>query len=155
MNVKPTDSMKAVYKYVWLVVIIMVVQVALGIITAHYAVEGGALYGIPIAEWFPYVVIRTWHQQLTIFWIATSWLATDLYFGPAILGYDPKFQRRGVNFLFICLVIIVLGSMLGEWLAVKGYITDLSHNFYFGHQSYEYIDLGRFWQAFLAIELFV
>lgn len=45
--------------------------------------------------------------------------------------------------------------MIGEWLAVKGYITDLTYNFYFGHQGYEYIDLGRFWQAFLAIGLFL
>lgn len=155
LSIKQTDSMKAIYKYVWLVVIMMIVQVGLGIVTAHYAVEGGALYGLPIDEWFPYVVTRTWHQQLSIFWIATAWLAAGLYFGPAILGYDPKRQRLGVNFLFVCLVIIVAGSLLGEWLAVKGYITNLTHNFYFGHQGFEYIDLGRFWQIFLAIGLFV
>lgn len=101
LDIKMTSSMKAIYKYVWLVVIMMVVQVGLGIVTAHYAVEGGALYGIPIAEWFPYVVTRTWHQQLSVFWIATAWHATGLYFSPAILGYDPKHQRFGVNFLFV------------------------------------------------------
>src|SRR5690606_16782825 len=28
-------------------------------------------------------------------------------------------------------------------------------NFWFGHQGYEYVDLGRFWQAFLLIGLFL
>ncbi|MCL6605416.1 MAG: nitric-oxide reductase large subunit [Paenibacillus sp.] len=155
LNIKSTPSMKATLKYFWVVAALIVVQVGLGIITAHYAVEGGSFYGIPIAEWFPYAVTRTWHQQLGIFWIATAWLATGLYIGPAISGYEPKYQRFGVNFLFVCLLIIVVGSMTGEWLAVKGYIGNLSHNFYFGHQGYEYIDLGRVWQIFLAVGLFL
>ncbi|KGE19362.1 nitric-oxide reductase large subunit [Paenibacillus wynnii] len=155
LNIKSTPSMRATLKYFWVVAALIVVQVGLGIITAHYAVEGGSFYGIPIAEWFPYAVTRTWHQQLGIFWIATAWLATGLYIGPAISGYEPKYQRFGVNFLFVCLLIIVVGSMAGEWLAVKGYIGNLSHNFYFGHQGYEYIDLGRVWQIFLAVGLFL
>lgn len=36
-----------------------------------------------------------------------------------------------------------------------GYITSLSYNFYFGHQGYEYVDLGRAWQIFLAVGLFL
>src|SRR5208337_4509022 len=28
-------------------------------------------------------------------------------------------------------------------------------NFWFGHQGYEYVDLGRFWQLFLAVGLFL
>jgi len=155
LNIKSTPSMRATLKYFWVVAALIVVQVGLGIVTAHYAVEGSSFYGIPIAEWFPYAVTRTWHQQLGIFWIATAWLATGLYIGPAISGYEPKFQRFGVNFLFVCLLIIVVGSMTGEWLAVKGYIGSLSHNFYFGHQGYEYIDLGRVWQIFLAVGLFL
>jgi nitric oxide reductase subunit B len=34
--------------------------------------------------------------------------------GPAVSGYEPKFQRFGVNFLFVCLIIIVAGSMIGQ-----------------------------------------
>jgi nitric oxide reductase subunit B len=155
LEVKPTPSMKATLKYFWIVIALLVVQVGLGALTAHYAVEGNSFFGIPIAEWFPYAVTRTWHQQLGIFWIATAWLATGLYIGPAISGHEPKYQRFGVNFLFTCLLIIVVGSMVGEWAAVKGYIGNLSHNFYFGHQGYEYVDLGRVWQIFLAVGLFL
>ena len=77
----------------------LVVQVGLGAVTAHYGVEGQAFFGFPLADWLPYAVTRTWHTQLGIFWIATAWLATGLFVAPAVSGYEPKFQRFGVNFL--------------------------------------------------------
>ncbi|MDF2631184.1 MAG: nitric oxide reductase large subunit, partial [Symbiobacteriaceae bacterium] len=73
---KPTPSMKATLKYFWVVALLIIVQIGLGVLTAHYGVEGTGLYGIPIAKWIPYVVTRTWHTQLGIYWIATAWLAT-------------------------------------------------------------------------------
>jgi nitric oxide reductase subunit B len=154
LNLKPTPSMKATLKYFWVVAALMVVQVMLGAITAHYGVEGGGLYGIPLAKWLPYATTRTWHTQLGIFWIATAWLATGLFIAPAVSGKEPKYQRAGVNFLFVALLIIVAGSMIGQWLGVQqrlGYVA----NFWFGHQGYEYVDLGRFWQAFLLVGLFL
>jgi nitric oxide reductase subunit B len=149
-----TPSMLAVKKYFWIVSLLIILQMCLGIITAHYGVEGGGLYGIPIDEILPYAVTRTWHTQLAIFWIATAWLATGLYIAPAVGGKDPKFQVIGVNFLFIALLIIVLGSMAGQWFAVMQKLNFIQ-NFWFGHQGYEYVDLGRFWQLFLLVGLFL
>ncbi len=154
MSQNITPSMKAVEKYFWVVNLLILVQVLMGVITAHYGVEGQGLYGIPLADWLPYSVSRTWHVQLAIFWIATAWLATGLYIAPAVAGKDPKFQKIGVNFLFIALLIIVVGSMAGQWLAIMQKL-GLEVNFWFGHQGYEYVDLGRFWQIFLLIGLFL
>jgi nitric oxide reductase subunit B len=99
-------------------------------------------------------VSRTWHIQLGIFWIATAWLATGLFIAPAVSGLEPKFQRLGVNVLFVALLVIVVGSLLGQWWAVtKG--MGLQKNFWFGHMGYEYVDLGRFWQIFLFVGLFI
>ena len=150
---KITPSMRATAKYFWLVTALFVVQVLLGIVTAHYGVEGQGIYGLPGAEYFPYAVTRTWHTQLAVYWIATAWLATGLYVGPLLSGKDPKFQRFGVNFLFISLIVIVVGSFVGEWAAVHRMIESLTTNFWFGHQGYEYVDLGRFWQIYLLIGL--
>ena len=147
-----TSSQKATVKYFWIVSALLLVQVLMGVITAHYGVEGQSFYGIPLAKLLPYSISRTWHLQIAIFWIATSWLATGLYYAPAISGTEPKFQRLGVNFLFVALLVIVLGSLAGQWLGVMqklGYV----QNFWFGHQGYEYVDLGRFWQIFLFIGL--
>ena len=152
-GVNVTPSMRATEKYFWVVIALIGLQIFLGIVTAHYAVEGQDFYGFPLAEYLPYAVSRTWHTQLAVLWIATAWLATGLYFAPLISGVEPKFQRFGVNFLFVCLLIIVLGSMVGEWLGVKQFFDNLTSSFWFGHQGYEYIDLGRFWQIFLFIGL--
>jgi nitric oxide reductase subunit B len=153
-SLSPTPSMRATLKYFWIVALLIVVQVVLGAITAHYGVEGSGFYGIPLAEWLPYSVTRTWHTQLGIFWIATAWLATGLFVAPAVSGYEPKFQRAGVNFLFVCLLIIVAGSMAGQFLAVQQKLSFVT-NFWFGHQGLEYVDLGRFWQLFLFVGLFL
>ncbi|MCH4554103.1 nitric-oxide reductase large subunit [Aestuariibaculum lutulentum] len=149
-----TPSMHLVKKYFWVVTLLMVLQMLLGIVTAHYGVEGDGFYGFALDKILPYSVTRTWHTQLAIFWIATAWLATGLYIAPAVSGKDPKFQKFGVNFLFIALLIIVLGSMAGQWLGVMQKL-NLVNNFWFGHQGYEYVDLGRFWQIFLLIGLFL
>lgn len=151
-NLKPTPSMRATAKYFVVVVALFIAQIVLGAITAHYAVEGQDFYGVPLAQYIPYTLTRTWHTQLGIFWIATAWLATGLYIAPAISGHEPKFQRLGVNFLFVCLLIIVVGSFAGEWFGVMQKL-GLAQNFWFGHQGYEYVDLGRFWQIFLFIGL--
>jgi len=149
-----TPSQKATLKYFWIVTLLILVQVIMGVITAHYGVEGQGLYGIPLANILPYSISRTWHVQLAIFWIATSWLATGLYYAPVISGHEPKYQRLGVNLLFIALLIVVLGSLTGQWLGVMQKM-GLIENFWFGHQGYEYIDLGRFWQLLLFTGLFI
>ena len=149
-----TPSQKATVKYFWIVTALLLVQVIMGVVTAHYSVEGQAFYGLPLADWLPYSISRTWHVQIAIFWIATSWLATGLYYAPAISGVEPKFQRLGVNFLFIALLAIVVGSLAGQWMGVMQKM-GLIQNFWFGHQGYEYVDLGRFWQLFLFIGLVI
>lgn len=149
---QPTPSQKAVVKYFWVVSGLFLTQIIMGVITAHYGVEGNAFYGIPLSEWLPYVIARTWHTQIGIFWIATAWLAAGLYIGPAVSGFEPKYQRLGVNVLFGALLVVVVGSLVGEWLSVKQMLPGDTW-FYFGHQGYEYVDLGRVWQIGLLIGL--
>lgn len=150
----PTASMRATLKYFWVVMLLMLVQICMGAVTAHYGVEGSGFYGVPLAQVLPYAVTRTWHTQLGIFWIATAWLATGLFVAPAISGREPKFQRLGVNVLFVALLVIVAGSLFGTWYATRQRM-GLEANFWFGHQGYEYVDLGRFWQLFLFVGLFI
>ena len=151
-DIKVTPSMRATAKYFWVVMALFLVQILLGAITAHYQVEGQEAYGFALADVLPYSLTRTWHTQLAVLWIATAWLGMGLYIGPAISGHEPKFQRLGVNFLWVCLLVIVVGSFVGQWLAVMQKL-GLDKNFWFGHQGWEYVDLGRFWQAFLFVGL--
>lgn len=143
-----TPSMRAVAKYVGVVVALFVVQVLLGALTAHYTVEGQAFFGIPLANLLPYSLTRTWHIQTAMFWIATAFLAAGLFLAPAVGGHEPKFQRLGVNVLFGALLVVVTGSLAGEYLAIHQKLS-LGASFWFGHQGYEYVDLGRVWQIAL------
>jgi nitric oxide reductase subunit B len=144
--VKLTPSQRALGKYLLLVVGLFTFQVMLGGATAHYTVEGQDFYGFPLSQWFPYSLLRTWHIQSALFWIATGFLAAGLFLAPIINGgKDPKFQKLGVDVLFWALVLVVLGSFVGNYLVIA-HIMPPEWNFWLGHQGYEYVDLGRLWQ---------
>ena len=147
-----TPSQKATIKYFWVVAALILVQMLLGVVTAHYGVEGDGFYGIPLSDWLPYSVTRTWHIQMGLFWIATAWLAAGLFIGPLVSEHEPKGQRLGVNILFLALLVVVVGSLTGQWLSIHNQMTDTT-SFYFGHQGYEYVDLGRVWQIALFVGL--
>ena len=143
----PTPSQRATIKFFLTAAALWILQIGLGGLLAHYGVEGSAFFGIPIDQILPYSIARTWHLQLGIFWIATTWLATGLYIAPALAGFEPKGQRAAVNVLFVALVAVVGGSMTGEWLGIKQKLGSLW--FWLGAQGYEYVDLGRLWQILL------
>jgi len=150
-GLKITPSMRATAKYFWVVIALFLTQILLGAVTAHYQVEKD-FYGMAISEALPYSLSRSWHTELAVLWIATAWLGTGLYIAPAVSGHEPKFQRLGVNFLWTCLLVIVVGAFAGQWFAVMQKL-GLANNFWFGHQGWEYVDLGRFWQIFLFVGL--
>jgi len=147
-----TPSQRATVKYFWVVSALILVQMLLGVVTAHYGVEGDGFYGFPLSEWLPYSVTRTWHIQMGLFWIATAWLAAGLFIGPLVSEQEPRGQRFGVNVLFGALLVVVAGSLTGEWMSIHNKMSD-TVSFYFGHQGYEYVDLGRVWQLALMVGL--
>ena len=151
-DLKPTPSMLATKKYFYVVIGLILAQVGMGVITAHYAVEGHSFFGFPLADFLPFTVSRTIHTQFAVLWIATAWLATGLYIAPAISGYEPKFQKLGVNVLIYALLFIVVGSTAFGWFgSVMHKGNDFS--FWIGNQGLEYTSMGRIWQILLFIGL--
>ena len=154
VNAKATPSMKATRKYFFTVIGLMLLQIAAGVVTAHYAVEGRSFFGLPLADLLPYVTSRTIHTQMGIFWIATAWLATGLYIAPLLSGHEPKFQKLGVDVLFYALVAIVLGSTATGWLGTlqrRGF----DFTFWLGNQGLEFTSMGRVWQIGLFVGLLI
>ncbi|MRV71820.1 nitric-oxide reductase large subunit [Duganella sp. FT92W] len=152
LNLKVTPSMRATRKYFFVVVALILAQVGMGVVTAHYAVEGQSFFGIPLADVLPFVVSRTIHTQFAVLWIATAWLATGLYIAPAISGHEPKYQKLGVNLLFYALLFIVAGSTACGWLGTlqgKG----SAFAFWLGNQGLEFTSMGRVWQMLLFVGL--
>ena len=147
-----TPSQKATVKYFLVVTLLFLLQIILGIITAHYGVEGDGFYGIPFGNFLPYVVTRTWHVQLGIFWIATAWLAAGLFVGRSSPESGTEVsearRRRAVR-----RIVGRCARLDGrQWLSVMNMLKGDAW-FWFGHQGYEYVDLGRVWQAALLVGL--
>ncbi|MFH1816722.1 MAG: nitric-oxide reductase large subunit [Pseudomonadota bacterium] len=151
-DLKPTPSMKATKKYFFVVIGLILAQVGMGILTAHYAVEGNSFFGIPLGEILPFTVSRTIHTQFAVLWIATAWLATGLYIAPAISGHEPRFQKLGVDVLFYALLFIVVGSTVTGWLGTLQHL-GTTFSFWIGNQGLEFTSMGRVWQILLFIGL--
>jgi nitric oxide reductase subunit B len=145
------ESQKATIKYFVVVALLFLAQVLVGGATAHYRADPASFYGIDLSSFFPGNIFRTWHLQLAIFWIATGYIAGGLFLATSLGGREPKGQAKWINVLFVALVIVVFGSLLGEMFGVYQLLGKLW--FWFGHQGWEYLDLGRAWQILLAIGL--
>jgi nitric oxide reductase subunit B len=147
----PTESQKATIKYFVVVAFLFLAQTLIGGATAHYRADPGAFFGFDLTVLFPTNVLRTWHLQLAIFWIATAYVAGGLFLASALGAKEPQRQTLGINFLFAALVFVAVGSLIGEMLGVRQMLGPLW--FWIGHQGWEYLDLGRAWQFLLAVGL--
>ena len=144
--------MLATKKYFYVVIGLILAQIGMGVITAHYAVEGHSFFGLPLAQILPFSVSRTIHTQFAVLWIATAWLATGLYIAPAISGHEPKYQKLGVDVLFYALLFIVVGSTAFGWLGTLQHLGN-DFSFWIGNQGLEFTSMGRVWQILLFVGL--
>ncbi|MBK6846303.1 MAG: nitric-oxide reductase large subunit [Proteobacteria bacterium] len=149
---RPTNSQKATLAYFLIAITLFVLQVALGSVTGHFTVEGTHFFGIPLGEILPYAAVRTWHVQLAVFFIATCFLAAGLFIGPFV-GREPAHQGKLVWTLLVAVVLVVLGALAGTYASIRGIFG--GDGFMFGHQGYEYIELGRFWQLLLIAGMLI
>jgi nitric oxide reductase subunit B len=148
-----TGSQRATIKYFVVAASLFFVQTLVGGATAHFRAEPGSFYGFDLALLFPSNVLRTWHLQLAILWIAVAWVGGGLFLASSLGESEPKGQRAWINVLFWALVGTALGSLLGEMAGVRQLLGGAW--FWLGHQGWEYLDLGRAWQILLATGLFL
>jgi nitric oxide reductase subunit B len=147
-----TPSQRATGKYFAVVALLFLLQAVVGGALAHYRAEPFSFYGVgAILQLAPYNLLRTYHLQLAIFWIATAWVAGGLFLAPLVGGGEPPGQKQLVDILFVALLVVVGGSLVGEYLGITGRLGQMW--FWLGHQGSEYLDLGRFWQLLLAVGL--
>ena len=131
---------------------LFVVQTLVGAAAQHDRADLGSFFGIPLDRWLPYNLTRTWHVQLSIFWVVTSFLAIGIFITPLVArGREPRGQALLARLLLGALVVVTVGSLLGELASQR----DWFHGGWslFGSQGWEYLDLGRLWQALLVVGL--
>ncbi|MFH1067999.1 MAG: cbb3-type cytochrome c oxidase subunit I, partial [Candidatus Glassbacteria bacterium] len=146
-----TPSQQKATKYFLVVILLFLLQTSFGGLLAHYTVNPSSFYFPIVSRIIPYSWAKSWHLQLAIFWIATTWVAASIYLAPIIGGREPRKQGLLVQLLFAAILVVALGSLLGEIAGIKGLLGDWW--FWLGHQGWEYLELGRLWQILLFVGL--
>ena len=149
-SVQLTPAQNACAWFFFVMAALFVVQTLLGGATEHYRADLQTFFGIDLGRLLPFNVVRTWHLQLSIFWVATSYLAAAIFLVPMIAGREPRGQKLLSYALLGALVVVVVGSLLGEYSGIQGLI----RNSWLGEQGFEWLDLGRLWQILLTVGLF-
>jgi nitric oxide reductase subunit B len=144
-----TPAQSACAWFFFIMAALFLIQTLCGGATEHYRADLQSFFGIDLGRILPFNVVRTWHLQLAIFWVSTSYLAAGIFLAPMIAGREPRGQKALAYSLLGALVIVVVGSLLGEFGGIQGMI----HNSWFGDQGFEYLDLGRIWQILLTVGL--
>jgi nitric oxide reductase subunit B len=113
----------------------------------HYGADPASFYGFDVAALLPSNLLRTWHLQLAILWIATVYVGGALFVASRLAGKDLP----GLRAAFAAMVLVIVGSLLGEWAGLLHWLPRLW--FWLGNQGWEYPQIGGFWQYLLALGL--
>lgn len=142
-----TSSQFIAARFFVVVILLFLLQTIFGGLMAHYTIHPGSFFFPIVAKLVPYSWAKSWHLQLMVFWIATTWMASAIYLAPIIGGKEPVKQGLLVQILFGAVLLVAVGSLTGEVLGIKGMLGDLW--FWLGHQGWEFLELGRIWQILL------
>ena len=153
-DVALTPAQRATAWFFFVMAALFLIQTFVGAASQHYRAEIDNFFGFDLARWFPYNLMRTWHVQLAIFWVATSFVAAGIFLAPMIARREPKHQGKLAFALLGALAVVVFGTLIGSYLALHGHLQNLAAN-WFGLQGFEYLDLARLWQILLTVGLVV
>jgi nitric oxide reductase subunit B len=144
---------RALVKFFVVVALLFLAQTLVGGAVAHYRADPGSFYGFQLEAIFPSNLLRTWHLQTAVFWIATAYVAAALFLGRSLRSGEPRWFAGWVHLLFGAFVVVIGGSLLGEWLGISQMLGQWW--FWLGNQGWEYLELGRLWQYLLVVGLLV
>jgi hypothetical protein len=103
-------------------------QTLLGGATEHYRAEISNFFGFDLARILLFNIARTWHLQLSLFVVSTSFLAAGIFLVPLIAGKEPRRQHWLSYGLLSALAIVVFGSLAGEYAGIRGWMMELAMN---------------------------
>ncbi len=149
---RASAGQRSLVKFFVVVALLFLAQTLIGGALAHYRSEPGDFYGYPLETIFPSNLLRTWHLQTAIFWIATAYVAAALFLARTLRADEPRWLATLTHLLFAAFAVVIFGSLLGEWAGISGLAGDLW--FWLGNQGWEYLELGRLWQYLLVAGLF-
>ncbi|MDW2981473.1 MAG: cbb3-type cytochrome c oxidase subunit I [Rhodanobacter sp.] len=148
-----SPGQRALVKFFVVVALLFLAQTLVGGAVAHYRADPSSFYGFQLETIFPSNLMRTWHLQTAIFWIATAYVAAALFLGRTLRTDEPRWFAPWVHLLFVAFAVVIGGSLLGEWLGIAQMLGKWW--FWLGNQGWEFLELGRIWQLLLVVGLLV
>jgi nitric oxide reductase subunit B len=148
-----SPGQRALVKFFVVVALLFLMQTLVGGATAHYRADPGSFYGFQLEDLFPSNLMRTWHLQSAIFWIATAYVAAALFLGRSLRAEEPRGFAMWAHILFAAFAAVIGFSLLGEWAGMSNLLG--AAWFWLGNQGWEYLEIGRFWQILLVLGLLV
>jgi nitric oxide reductase subunit B len=152
-DVALTPAQRACAWFFFVMAALFLIQTLVGAASQHYRAELSDFFGFDLAQVFPYNLMRTWHVQLALFWVATSFVAAGIFLAPMIARREPRHQGKLAFALLGALAIVVFGTLIGSFLGIHGVLEGAASD-WFGLQGFEYLDLARIYQVLLSIGLF-
>jgi nitric oxide reductase subunit B len=148
-----TPSQTSTAKWFLLVPALLLLQALAGVFIAHYYADRGSFFGLDLMKVLPFNVLKAWHIQLAIAWVAAAWLGAGLFLAPIVGRREPRYQRLLSNVLWVAVVVVVVGASIGLWFGIKSNMR--GSWFWLGNQGLEYIQLGRAFQMALFLGLLI
>ncbi|MEO9131342.1 MAG: nitric-oxide reductase large subunit, partial [Sphingomonas sp.] len=146
-----SKGQRALVKFFVVVALLFLMQTLVGAAVAHYRADPASFYGFQLETIFPSNLMRIWHLQTAIFWIATAYVAAALFLGRSLRADEPSWFPIAIHLLFGAFAVVIGASLLGEWAGISGMLGGWW--FWFGNQGWEFLEIGRFWQLLLVVGL--
>ena len=119
-DVALTPAQRATAWFFFVMAALFLIQTVVGAASQHYRAEIDGFFGVDLAKLFPYNLMRTWHVQLALFWVATSFVAAGIFLAPMIARREPRHQGKLAFALLGALAVVVFGTLIGSYLGVHG-----------------------------------
>lgn len=152
LQFRPTPSQRATYKFFAVGILLFLIQVLAGVLTVHDFVGFTNFFGLDLQALIPVTVSRSWHVLLSLLWISACWVGVSIFVLPMLSKREIPGQAARINLLFSIFLVIGLGSFVGLYMGPKNMLGALSR--WLGHQGWEFVELGRFYQ-YLLLGVFV
>ncbi len=147
LSYKPTLSQRATFKFFYVAILLFLIQILAGVLTVHDFVGFTRFFGVDLQAAIPVTIARSWHLQLSLYWITACWVGASCFILPFLTKREIPGQVRYINTLFWLFFVMVAGSFLGIFMGPKGLLGSLSR--WLGHQGWEFVELGRLYQYML------
>jgi len=143
----PSPTQRSTFKFFYVAILLFLIQVLAGVLTVHDFVGFTTFFGFDLQALLPVTISRSWHVQVSLYWISACWVGISFFVLPLLGKGEPEGQLKLINLLFAIFFILVVGSVVGIYMGPMGMLGNLSR--WLGHQGWEFVELGRLYQYML------